>query len=66
MSEPCKLCGVRPDVACRHRPADTSWSMGDAPPDEDGRAAGNRPGNGHHLKGVRAANLRLKMRDAGY
>lgn len=22
MSFPCKLCGVRPDVACRHRPAE--------------------------------------------
>lgn len=30
---PCKRCGVRPDVSCRHRPADQSWTMG-APPVE--------------------------------
>ena len=23
--QPCPLCAVRPDVACRHRPADESW-----------------------------------------
>ena len=22
---PCTLCGVRPDVACRHRPADETY-----------------------------------------
>lgn len=31
MSAPCRLCGVRPDVACRHRPADERYS----PPVQD-------------------------------
>lgn len=38
---PCPLCQVRPDVACRHRPA-SDWSMGEAPPDLDLRTARDR------------------------
>lgn len=34
---PCKLCAVRPDLDCSHRPADPLWTMGPEPPDEDGR-----------------------------
>lgn len=49
---PCRLCGVRPDVACRHRPADPSWSMGTAPPVTDNRSK-PRPGNGHNFKNRR-------------
>lgn len=25
MSSPCPKCQVRPDVACKHRPADPDW-----------------------------------------
>lgn len=25
--QPCGLCGVRPDVACSHRPADPDWTQ---------------------------------------
>lgn len=55
--QPCPYCSVRPDVACRHRPADTSWSMGEAPVDDDGRK-GPHPGRGHNFKS------RKKMIDA--
>ena len=34
---PCYYCGVKPDIACEHRPADPEWSMGPEPPAEDGR-----------------------------
>lgn len=35
--QPCTFCGVRPDVACRHRPADSSYRPPDQS-DSDGRA----------------------------
>lgn len=42
MSEPCPRCGVRPDVACKHRPADPQW-LKVSPPDEKG--LGSRRGS---------------------
>lgn len=40
---PCKLCAVRPDIDCDHRPADPLWTMGPPPPDdEDGRTVAGR------------------------
>lgn len=34
---PCRLCAVRPDVDCAHRPADPLWSMGPEPRETDQR-----------------------------
>lgn len=58
---PCRLCGVRPDLDCPHRPADPSWSMGPTPPSDE-RKGQPRPGNGHNFKSRRAQiarNLKL-------
>lgn len=33
---PCPLCDVRPDVACRHRPADPQWAGISARPKSKG------------------------------
>jgi len=52
---PCTLCQVRPDVACRHRPADEDWSMGKDPPETDSRKGSERPGSGIHFRSRRAA-----------
>lgn len=42
---PCYYCQVRPDVSCKHRDADPTWSMGPEPP-EDGRVRSS--GGGHY------------------
>lgn len=46
---PCPLCQVRPDVACRHRPADPDWSMGPSLPDTSTRSV-PRPGQGFNFR----------------
>lgn len=43
---PCYKCGVRPDVACRHRPADPEWQ---ALVFEDKRDGRSRPDGGQGL-----------------
>lgn len=43
---PCELCGVRPDVACRHREADPGYR----PPEQfETRDARSRPDGGQGL-----------------
>lgn len=56
---PCPLCQVRPDVPCRHRPADPEWSMGDDPPDPDQRRGTPRPGQGKNFYGRRQVNKEI-------
>lgn len=47
---PCALCQVRPDVACRHRPADPNWSMGAAPVETDNRRNRDYTGQGYNFR----------------
>lgn len=53
---PCPYCQVRPDVACRHRPADPTWTMRDPPvPKPDPRRGGwNSSGSFSQLNGTRS------------
>jgi hypothetical protein len=58
---PCGLCGVRPDVACSHRPADPGW----APPDQDRdppdrRLLGLSAGNGWNFHGRRKPGPKVR------
>lgn len=48
---PCSLCQVRPDVACRHRPADPSWTPPPPmAPARAGQGSGGGGGNGWNLQ----------------
>lgn len=45
--EPCPKCGVRPNVACAHRPVDPAWAGGKPfEPKEDGRRTRDYTGQG--------------------
>lgn len=66
---PCELCGVRPDVACRHRPADPAYTPPRQPPEHDsrklardqGRNFGNRTIGGGGAYRIKAARLAGKL-----
>lgn len=55
MSEPCPKCGVRPNVACPHRPADESWT-GPPPSKVDMRRERDFTGQGLNF-GTRKQNI---------
>lgn len=50
---PCQYCDVRPDVACRHRPADPTWRKVEQPEGGDGRKnnGGDRRSKGSRSSG---------------
>lgn len=61
MTWPCSMCGVRPDVACKHRPADPDWQAYEqAKPDPmDKYKPIKQEGNGRNMRRSKRAE-RLK------
>lgn len=55
IGEPCPKCGVRPDVACVHRPADENWK-GPPPAKADMRRERDFTGQGLNF-GTRKMNI---------